>query len=253
MTLLCSARCRPKPAGPREAAPGFRLCWVCKDGMASSLRDLIELCPDLEDALSRANAVGGEKVSGSPGSVSELNERAAAVRWQIHHDMVTTIRLIMDERGLVTITRAPDIAGMARWLLNHVDWLAAHPSAGKRAAECASWPGLARNAIHPNPPKHVKIGPCVIDDCTGTLSAIVKPQDSLLPSEIVCSWWQEFDQEVQRERAELDMPRLDAEALVLRSRMDPRADGGKELEPHAWSADQWHALGRQMQRRVHVR
>lgn len=223
--LLCTGRCRPKP-GPREAAPGFRLCWVCKDWMTKHLRELIELAPDLEQALSRANSVGGEKVSGSPGSSSELNDRAAAVRWQIHHDMVGTIRIVMEERGLVAITQAPGIAGMARWLVNHVDWLAAHPSAGERAAEAASWPGLARSAIHPNPPKHVKIGPCVKPDCAGVLSAIVKPQDSMLPSTIVCSWWQELEPE-QRD------------ALI--------EDGAT---PHTWTADQWHALGRQMQRRV---
>jgi hypothetical protein len=225
VSLLCAARCRPKPAGPREAAPGFRLCWVCKDGLTKHLREIIDLSPDLEAALSRANSVGGEKVSGTPGAVSELNDRAVQVRWQIHHDMVTTIRLVMDERGLKAITRQPDIAGMARWLLNHVDWLAAHPSAGERAAQAASWPGQARSAIHPNPPKHVQVGPCVRPDYAGTLTAIVKPQDSLLPSAIFCSWWTSLDMEKRT-------------ALI--------EDGAT---PHEWSADQWHALGRQMQRK----
>ena len=224
MTILCAARCRPKPAGPREAAPGFRLCWVCKDWLAKHLHELIELAPDLEEAMSRANSAAAERVSGSPTMVAELDMRAAGIRWQIHHDMVATIRLVMEERGLRAITRGPDIAGMARWLLNHVDWLAAHPSAAERAAEAATWPELARSAIHPNPAKHVKIGPCIKEGCIGILSAIVKPQDSLLPSEIVCSWWRDLDE-------------ADREA---------RLEDGEQ--PHVWRADQWHALGRQMAR-----
>jgi hypothetical protein len=218
VTLLCAARCRAETA--REAAPGYRLCWGCRTSLARNLAALHDLAPDLEAALSRANTVG-EKVAGSPGRVSELNEHAAAVRWQIHHDMVTTVRLVMTERGL-HLAPAAEIGVMAHWLGVHTDWLSAHGSAGERANEAADWVSAARAAINPNPPKRVPIGPCPIVDCPGILSAVVRPQDSLLPSTITCSWWQQLSDDTRTRLLE---------------------DGA---EPHAWTSSSWHALGRRM-------
>jgi hypothetical protein len=221
MTVLCLARCRPQ--GPREAAPGYRLCWECRGWMPRNLAELVALAPDLEAALSRSNIVNGEVVSGSSAQhPMELNQAAAAVRWQIRNDLVGSVRLVMGERGL-RVPPADEIAPMALWLARHTDWLAAHASAGERADEIASWPGTARGVIHPNPAKRVKIGRCVRVDCPGMLTAIVKPQDSLLPSTIVCSWW---------------------EALTDERRTVMVDDDG--VEPHLWRADQWHALGRRM-------
>lgn len=215
--LLCVARCRPKPAGPREAAPGYRLCWVDLSLIRERLRELHDLADDLEAALSRSGSIA-EKVSGTPGRTLELDVRAAAVRFDIHNGLVTTVRLVIEERGHTDWPR-DSIGSMTHWLDKHVEWIAAHPSAGERADQINSWPGRARSAIHPNPAKHVKIGPCVKDDCPGMLSAIVKPQDSMLPSAIVCSWWTELEDKT-------------------------------DVEPHEWSADQWHYLGRLMQRRT---
>lgn len=246
MTLLCVARCRPADrGGSREAAPGFRLCWVDLDRMRTHLTDLITLAPDLEAALSRSMTTGGERVSGTPGWSSELNEPAASARWQIHHDMTTTVRLVLNERGWHRYP-ADDIEPMARWLFNQVEWLAAHESAGERYAETASWPGLARAAIHPNPPRIVKIGPCVMTNCPGVLSAVVRPQDSLLPSAIVCSWWREFaehesDEDGWHRERRIEEPVLDCG--WCRSGLDFAA-----VEPHSWSSPEWHALGRAMRR-----
>ena len=128
MTLLCVARCRPDT--PREAAPGYRLCWPCRDWLGRNYAQLADLAPDLEAALSKANIVG-EKVGGSPTHAAELNDAAAAARWQIHHDMVTTVRLVMDIRGL-TGPPKDNIESMAQWLARHVNWLAAHPSDARR-------------------------------------------------------------------------------------------------------------------------
>jgi hypothetical protein len=199
---------------------------VCKDHYRSNLDDLIALAPDLEAALSNSMSTVGEKVSGSPSRMLELNDEAARVRWQIHHDMTTTVRLVIEERDWHQYPRQ-EIEPMARWLRNQVEWLSAHASAGERANEASAWPGMARGAIHPNPSKRVKIGPCVKPDCPGILTAVVRPQDSLLPSSIVCSWWTDPIQVAERTESE-DVAQ----------------------EPHVWSADQWHALGRQMARAV---
>lgn len=218
--ILCAARCRAEQ--PNEAAPGYRLCWSCHGWLPKHLAELAGLADDLEQALSRSNVVNGEVVSGSSAQhPSELNTAAAAARWQIHHDMVSTVRLILEERGL---TSAPpdSIEAMARWLSRHADWLSAHPSAGERANGAADWLSAARNAINPDPPKRVKIGPCVVKDCPGLLTATVRAQDSLLPSAITCSWW---------------------EILAEEGRAQVVEDGGEE---HRWTPSSWHALGRRM-------
>jgi alkanesulfonate monooxygenase SsuD/methylene tetrahydromethanopterin reductase-like flavin-dependent oxidoreductase (luciferase family) len=150
----------------------------------------------------------------------ELNGQAAAARWQIHHDLVTTVRLVMEERGFTA--PGDSIAEMALWLSRSADWLAAHPSAGERANEAADWLSAARNAINPDPPKRVQIGPCVVVDCPGTLTAVVRAQDSLLPSAITCSWW---------------------ELLADEGRAQVVEDGG---EVHVWTPSAWHSLGRRM-------
>ena len=218
--LLCAARCGTEP---RQAAPGYRLCWGCKGWLTKNLDQLADLAPDLEAALSRTNVVGEERVGGTPGHGLELNDQAAAARWQIHHDMGTTIRLVHHERGL-TAWPADNIADMAKWLGKHADWLAAHLSAGERAAEASDWVNAARNAINPDPPKRVQVGPCVRARCSGVLTAIVRKQDSLLPSSILCSWWCELDDEKRTGLVE---------------------DG---TEPHTWTPATWHALGRQMRK-----
>lgn len=218
MTLLCVARCRPADrGGSREAAPGYRLCWMDLDRMTEKLNDLIRLVPDLDAALSRFMAAMNEKVSGTPGWSVELNDTVARMRWQIHYELTTTVRLVIEERGLSAYP-ANAIAPMATWTLGHVPWLAAHKSAGERCDEMTAWAGMAMEAINPNPPKVVQIGPCVMVNCPGVLSAVVRPQDSLLPSAIVCSWWRDLEDKT-------------------------------DIEPHAWPADQWHALGRAMTRR----
>lgn len=215
MTLLCVARCRP--GTPREAAPSYRLCWVDLGMMRERLKELQDLADDLEAALTRSSS-HGEKVSGTPGRTLELDTRAAAVRFDIHNGLVTTVRLVIEERGH-TNWPLDSIRSMSGWLDKHVEWLAAHPSAGERADQISSWPGLARSAIHPNPAKHVKVGPCPRENCPGILSAVVRPQDSMLPSSIICSWWHDLADKT-------------------------------DVEPHEWTPADWHRLGREMQRRT---
>lgn len=219
--LLCAARCGS--GTPRQAAPGYRLCWACKEWLGKNLQQLADLVPDLEAALSRTNIADQERVAGTPGHGLELNDLAAAARWQIHHDLATTIRLVVEERGLKAWP-ADNIQSMALWLHRHANWLAAHPSAGERASEANDWIRTAQNAINPDPPKRVQIGPCVRDGCDGLLTAIVRKQDSLLPSTILCSRWAELSDEKRTELVE---------------------DG---VRPHTWEASEWHALGRQMRK-----
>ena len=58
-----------------------------------------------------------------------------------------------------------------------------------------------------------QVGPC--PECTGTLIAILRPHDSLLPHEIICD-------------------------------SSPTDDAGKLV--HSWTADRWLTLGRQIRR-----
>jgi hypothetical protein len=101
-------------------------------------------------------------------------------------------------------------AAMGRWLSTHARWLAAHPAARDAADEMHDLArGRPYGIAYPTGARTIEVGHCPHDGCAGRLVAKVRATDSLLPSAVTCD-----------------------------------NDG-----THTWPADQWHALGRLIERK----
>ena len=201
---------------PALAQDGLRLCPLHTTRISTDALRIAELDHEIEEVLARSGRVG-ERTSGTADHGTVLNDRAVEVRTEIRHTLVAWCRLVAEERGIHLPPNHLD--AMAAYLATHHVWLAAHKTANDSSDELSSLARRAYSAAYPNPPIVVRIGHCPKPDCPGELTALVRQQDSMLPSGITCSWWDE-----------------------LKDKTDQ--------EPHQWSADQWHALGRQMARRT---
>jgi len=174
--------------------------------LADDARQAAWLYGELEHVLIGAPAVGG-RVSGSPDRTRLPNMAAVEARSTIRSILVSWCRLISEERG-IDLPR-DEVAAMGDYIARHAHWLAAHPAAAEAADELRELAhGRPWRVAYPDGTRRVEVGPCLHDGCGGTIRAVLRASDSLLPSRIVC---------------------------------DANAD-------HVWPADQWLTLGRQLRR-----
>jgi hypothetical protein len=193
-THLCeSPRCWRDPdtgeLRPDLAAPGFLLCWTCRDRLAADLTRLPDICADLESALANTGSnAGGPVVSGSRERALPINIAAAYARTEIQPVLLSWVVLVVEQRGINPPARIRDPDVLARWLGRHVDWLAAHPAAGDAAEEIAEARRVAFRGAYPNVVRRVKLGACPADSgCAGTVHAIVRDPGAFLPSSALCT------------------------------------------------------------------
>lgn len=191
---------------PRRAADGLRLCWQHARHLETDARQLAPLYDELALALAGISSPIC-RVSGSPDRSSRIpNPAAIEVRGTIRAVLAAWCRLIAEGRG-VELPR-DEVADMSEYVARHAHWLAAHPAAGDASAELRELAVRAHRIAYPDGTRVVAVGPCPRDGCDGTIRAVLRASDSLLPSRIVC---------------------------------DANAD-------HVWPADQWLTLGRQLRR-----
>lgn len=198
MTLACSApRCRAfgrhleacatddcKGCQPRLAADGLRLCEVHVRRLGEHAHQAADVYTELALALLTSGRPD-ERTSGSKERGAVLNERAVQARTTIRHTLVSWCRLVSEERG-ITLPN-DDITSLASYVAKHAQWLGAHPAAGECSDELEE---LARGKpwriAYPTGARVVEVGACPLDGCGGTVRAILRRTDSLLPSELVC-------------------------------------------------------------------
>lgn len=212
---------------PRLAADGLRLCRRCTEGIAIDARHAATLHAELAQRLSGSGAPG-EKTSGSRNPGLTLNDRAAEVRTLIRNVLVSWTRLIAEERGFALpnvayvqvlplgfigpprLLRRVDesAAALGEFIARSAEWLAAHPAAGEAAGELRDLVHSAYPVAYPSGTRFFDVAPCLVVGCTGTIRAVVRRVDSLLPSALVCS----------------------------------------EDDGHTWPASEWLTLGRQLDR-----
>lgn len=209
---------------PHLAADGLRLCEVCARRLAEDAVQAAELHGELALRLLPTGG-GGERVDASRGA-RVPDPRAMEARREIRHVLVSLVRMICEERGVrppgrlvpqplpfglcgpwALVWRVDGrVSSLGEFVAQHGDWLAAHPAAGEFAGELRSLVVRSWRVAYPSGAHVAEIGPCPHGD--GTVRAIVRQADSLLPSEATC-------------------------------------DGD---DSHTWSAAEWHALGRAMRR-----
>lgn len=190
---------------PRRAADGLALCLQHTDLIAADAHTAARLYDALAAKLTTAG-IPGERTSGSRNPGLSLDDRAVQTRTLIRHRLVSWALLIAEERGF----GLPDdtMPALAAYIASSALWLAAHPAAADASAELAELVALAHPIAYPSGTRVVQVGPCPHAGCAGTIRALLRRVDSLLPSSIVCD-----------------------------------AD-----DQHAWPASEWLTLGREIRR-----
>lgn len=177
----------PQCAGcsPRLAADGLNLCRSDRDWLSRNAVRSAALYDELATQLV-ASGGPGERTSGTPSRGATLNERAADARTTIRAVLASWCRLVAEERGIALPDDTPQ--AMAAYLERHADWLAAHPAAGEAADELRDLVRMAHPIAYPSGTRTFEVGPCsaLHDDCTGTILAVLRRADSLLPSALAC-------------------------------------------------------------------
>lgn len=215
MTLLCPGNHRDRT--DVEAASGYQMCRGCMHRVDRMLGDLADLYDACGDALVASGQGGGEKVTHrrDPGLV--LSVAAMVARDHIRAELVAWTRITIAERGLVGWP-ADTVPAMATFLRRNLDWLMTQDYADELARMMAETTAEARRAAYPAKVRRINVGPCPMPDCFGTLTARLREEDDLLPSEIKC----------------------DAEAF----------DDDGAVVVHAWEPSEWMRLGSKIMARV---
>lgn len=238
------AGCQPWPA-----ADGLELCQHHAGRIGPDAVALGELYDELGYVLMPSGG-GGERVGGRGDDGPPVpRDRVVAVRSEIRHVLVSWCRLIAEERGVAlpgtanepspgVVERRNPVGGgpgrgepscrvLGAYVAKHAGpdgayWLAAHRGvAGEVSEELDELRRRAWSVAYPTGTRVVEVGPCPrnVDNedgytythCSGTLRAIVRPADQMLPSEVVCdadpehrwssSEWRQLDRLVSGRRA----------------------------------------------------
>lgn len=222
ITRGCTARGRHNPASqcdedlcrgclPRRAADGLALCQRHVDLLAEDALTAGKLYHALADRLA-SPSVPGERMSGSRNPGLKINLAALGVRIVIRHTLVAWSKLIIDDRGVslsaIDSSGAGAVYVLSAFVARHADWLAARP--GSLPADASEeLRDLVRDAhpiAYPSGTRIFDVAACPTEGCPGTLRAVLRRSDALLPAAIVCG--------------------VDA--------------------AHTWTADRWMTLGRQI-------
>lgn len=182
----------------------------CADNTCSGCADTVGLA-DLYDELALRLAGGagtGDKVSGTADTTRLPNPAAVETRAEIRHVLVSWCRLVAEERGFAL--PADTVHTMADYIARSSEWLAATDYADEAVNELNDLRRRAFGLAYPSGTRVKDIAPCPVDGCAGTVRAVLRRTDSLLPSMLACD-----------------------------------ADDG-----HAWRASEWHAFRKLVERKA---
>jgi hypothetical protein len=204
-------KCGSAPHGSRPrrtAAPGLRLCTTCYHDLKASLIELPEIYEDCESALQPRRNPTLQRVSGSRQSTGiRLDEAAVTARSGIIGSLASWAALVADERSVTKpVHRAPAV--LADFLLTHLNWLLAHPTAADFAEEISRVAHHARRSAYTQPTLRMDLGQCIHPDCNAAMTTAPSARDGRRTREVSCtaghSWqphqWLLLSRQIQQTR-----------------------------------------------------
>ncbi|WP_215129277.1 hypothetical protein [Streptomyces sp. ISL-96] len=179
----CRRRQSAGQAG-RLAVTGTRLCPVCRERLVQELGRLPALYEECARRLDGSSDRAREKTSGGALPGMPLNTAALEVRSAMVSVLASWSTVVAEQRRVRGPRRT--VALLTEFLLRHADWLTCHEAAGDLSLEVARLARGAWRVIDPGLQRRVAIGECVEDDCSGALTAVVRPDRPAVPAEITC-------------------------------------------------------------------
>jgi hypothetical protein len=210
-SLCVGQKCGSVPHGTRSrrtAAPGLRLCTSCYHDLKANLLELPEIYDDCESVLHPRRNPTLQRVSGSRQSTGiRLDEAAITARSCIMGFLASWAALVADERAVRRpVRRRPD--EMADFLVVHLNWLLAHPTAGDFAAEISEIAHRARRSAYTQPALRMDLGQCIHSGCSADMTTAPSAPDGRRTREVSCtaghSWqphqWLLLSRQIQQTR-----------------------------------------------------
>ncbi|HEY5836057.1 hypothetical protein [Streptomyces sp.] len=210
-TLCVGHKCGSLPHGSRPrrtAAPGLRLCTTCYHDLKANLIELPEIYDDCESVLHPRRNPTLQRVSGSRQSTGiRLDEAAITARSSIIGFLASWAALVADERPVnKPAHRSPGT--LADFLLAHLNWLLAHPTAADFAEEISEITHHARRSAYTQPALRMDLGQCIHTDCNAAMTTAPSTRDGRRTREVSCtaghSWqphqWLLLSRQIQQTR-----------------------------------------------------
>lgn len=142
----------------RPVSDGYT-CSACGERLSVALGDVPALWEELDTVLvKQARYAAAEFRRGE--QALPFNAAASELGWVLRNTLATWCRLIGEERGRELPDDTPP--AMARWLLNHVEWLRHHRAGHEAVEEITSTAREIRKAVD-RPAPRIYAGPC--QDC----------------------------------------------------------------------------------------
>jgi hypothetical protein len=168
------------------AAAGSALCVPCIRQMERNLRTLPALHQEsLHHVSPTPRRTNPTKVSGSRNR-DHLDISVLDARHNILAILESWSGIVVEKLGSVAPDRS--VPQLARFLIANLEWITAQPPAADFADEIESIAAELRRTIDPDPGDlHTLIRKCVVDNCTGTITASPQRAGNTGRSSIKCS------------------------------------------------------------------
>ncbi|MFW6694494.1 hypothetical protein [Streptomyces sp. MAR4 CNX-425] len=183
-----SRPCVRAHAHESSAAAGSLLCERCLTSAERQLRELPGLhreCLHQAAPTTAARPTNPTKVSASR-SLDPLDISVLDTRLHILSLLESWSEVVVEKRGAAAPRRrVPDLA---RFLAAHLGWLTAQPPAAEFADEIEALVRELRQIIDPDRGEHFTfVHACVQDGCGGTITAALRPGESVPGRSVACS------------------------------------------------------------------
>ena len=206
MSTLCQGPHRDE----RTKDNPLQVCRRCRHFSLIAIRSMPECHRTLELQLVPTNKQGQPiTMTRNPGI--HLDTEVVETRTKIVGFLRAWAAITMIQRAIPVTAKPNDLDGLSRYLMTHHTWILETGNATSYVEHALTIYDKATKLIEANPVRTYPIGQC--PHCPGILIAQMRPLDPLLPAIIVCN-------------------------------QSPTDEHGQP--EHAWTADKWAALGRNL-------